>query len=345
MALPTLAIFCGSWNMYGLPWDLESEGLGGAEEAVLYMSQELAKYYDVTVFGWPPALSFSASPKFNPRLVHVRTLSRQMRFDFVIVWRDVSALSWVHEISSCSFFWSHDSPSPGEAKRLQDALVTQTVVAIFLSKFHASAWGIKKRIFFSSNGIVTKQFAQYDHEESRVPFRFIYASNYGQGLLGVLEIWEKLREKFPLVRLDIYGGWGHFPVKDKPQIQGWITKLATKGVQEYGRITHEQLAKEMSCSDYWIYPATVHETFCITAIKAQAAGCIPVVVQTAGLLETVVGGYTCANQSEFMNLLIKACSNQNKHQKIREHIKSTVRARWDWSVVAASWHAFFSTPH
>jgi hypothetical protein len=43
-------------------------------------------------------------------------------------------------------------------------------------------------------------------------------------------------------------------------------------------------------SGIWVYPCHTAETFCISAWKAQAAGCFPVVTTYAGLDETVKSG-------------------------------------------------------
>lgn len=43
-------------------------------------------------------------------------------------------------------------------------------------------------------------------------------------------------------------------------------------------------------SEFWLHPGQGVELFCISAVKAQTAGCIPVVVPTMALAETVKFG-------------------------------------------------------
>jgi glycosyltransferase involved in cell wall biosynthesis len=58
------------------------------------------------------------------------------------------------------------------------------------------------------------------------------------------------------------------------------------GVQEHGRVSHEELAKKMLGATVWAYPTQFEETNCITALKANAAGLKPVITDVAALAET-----------------------------------------------------------
>lgn len=50
------------------------------------------------------------------------------------------------------------------------------------------------------------------------------------------------------------------------------------------------LARALREASVWLYPTDVAETFCIIAIKARAAGCIPVTSALGALPQTAAGG-------------------------------------------------------
>ena len=375
-----VAIFCATWNIGREEWDFEgirTKGMGGSEEAVVYMAQELAKLdLVVHVYGYPPSDSPCLQSHLNPRMFpaaafflrrpHPTSLlsdrvnkgnvgssivaieetkeEEDQLYDSVVVWRDVHVLPRVAAYAKKVMFWSHDS-SPTEAPLLA-ASIRKTPNfghAMFLSRFHARNWisslSSDQHIPFliTSNGINVKQFSDCD-ALLRKPFRCIYASNYRQGLLTVLDNWKTLKDKYTALTLDIYYGWGTLSAPD-PMILMKLIELAHPmwGVRERGRIDHEQLAREFSTSDLWLYPANVAESFCLTATKAAAGGAIPVVVATGAMEDTVLGGYVCTKQDEFLPLFDRAAREQGTKEKLRESLKQTARAKFAWSRVAIQW--------
>jgi glycosyltransferase involved in cell wall biosynthesis len=104
-------------------------------------------------------------------------------------------------------------------------------------------------------------------------------------------IWPEIRKKFPLAELDIYYGretYGIMSDKDMAWTVSKIEEYKDLGVRECGRVGHEELAAAMQEISVLLYPCTCYaETFCITVVKCQLAGMIPVVCRTGALEETV----------------------------------------------------------
>jgi 2-polyprenyl-3-methyl-5-hydroxy-6-metoxy-1,4-benzoquinol methylase len=89
-------------------------------------------------------------------------------------------------------------------------------------------------------------------------------------------------------------------------MQLWKLRMVQKmnaldGVTEHGRVSHGDLAKAMLGIQVWAYPTEFTETHCITALKTQEAGCIPVVTEVAALKETVQSGYTIGYEDIYTN--------------------------------------------
>jgi len=85
-----------------------------------------------------------------------------------------------------------------------------------------------------------------------------------------------------------------------------VQDYGSLGVKEHGQIGHEELNRAYESASLWTYPCIAPETFCITALRAQMAGAIPVIIEGSALKETVLHGYKCVNQVEYLPLLFKA---------------------------------------
>lgn len=68
-------------------------------------------------------------------------------------------------------------------------------------------------------------------------------------------------------------------------------------------------------SQFWLHPGQGVELFCISALKAQAAGCIPVVVPNMALKDTVKYG-VFATKETYADKLIDAIKKPPKIEKI-----------------------------
>jgi len=134
-------------------------------------------------------------------------------------------------------------------------------------------------------------------------------------------MWPKIKEQVPDATLSIYYGWPTFDQmhSKNPAMMKWkwqmLRKLHQDGVTEHGRVGHQELADAMKEIQVWAYPTEFTEIHCITALKAQEAGCIPVVTDVAALQETVVRGYRVAAddiysnetaQKTFIDLVVRA---------------------------------------
>jgi len=273
-------------------------------------------------------------------------------WDVIICWRDVHSLIKLRPICKKLCFWSHDS-SPLEAPLLvkaQDHI--QIDIIFFLSEFHQQKWESFaktkfRNVIITSNGLSLRQFPLLHLTTTKKEaYRFIYASNYSQGLLHVLQIWRFIWIRYPLASLHIFFGWGVFPCPQRTEIETYLAKYKSenKNVFEYGKVSHSRLADEFMRSEYWIYPATVQESSCITGMKAQAAGCIPIVIQSGALQENIINGYCCTEPKEFISQCLKACSERGsaKQESMRSQLQIESHNKWSWEKIANQWNVLFT---
>jgi len=170
-----------------------------------------------------------------------------------------------------------------------------------------------------------------------------YFSAYYRGLECLLtRIWPKVRAAVPDATLDVYYGWESWVAMEGEdafyeRMEALFEKLKDEGVTVHGRVSHTELAEAMKTIQVWAYPTEFEEIHCITALKAQEAGCYPVVTNVGALKETVQSGtkintkriYTDEyKQEKFAEAVIAA---------LKEGRTGTPTQGTDWSDVAKTW--------
>jgi glycosyltransferase involved in cell wall biosynthesis len=121
-----------------------------------------------------------------------------------------------------------------------------------------------------------------------------YFSSSDRGLECLLDMLPRIEEQLgsPVKAVWAYG-WNSFDSMHakNPDKMKWkwqmIRKMNDVGMESKGRLSHEDLAKLMKDTKVWAYPTEFTEIHCITALKAQEAGCIPVTTGCYALKETV----------------------------------------------------------
>jgi len=271
------------------------KGLPGSEECAVYASEELVRRgYDVTVYMNPPDQSIWRSPFSNPRWLpedHFHITENTDYYDLILMWRRLD-VDVGRKRSKVVFFWPHDSPC-GPIGRIFPKFDGVCI----LSEHHRSQFSTVFKEFdqipyiVCGNGIVPEQFNSPMSFTN--PYSLGYFSNYARGLAVLLLIWPEIRKEFPQATLSICYGRETWNTISDEAFEFIITKINEYkdiGVTEHGKVGHLELAKIMQNTSVWSYPGNVQcygETFCITAIKCQAAGCIPVTTRIGALNETV----------------------------------------------------------
>lgn len=187
----------------------------------------------------------------------------------------------------------------------------------------------------------------------RNPHRIIYTSSYDRGLQHLLEMWPTIRAEVPDAELHIFYGWQLFEqfYKDNPSSMAWMKRMQElmkqEGITDHGRVAQPDLVPELDKSSVWAYPTHFGEINCISAIKAQAHGCEPVVVNYAALQETVQFGrkiegdiYDEETKEAFMKELIDALKNPMDKARRKEMIR-WAKQKYSWDTVAKQWSQEF----
>lgn len=171
-----------------------------------------------------------------------------------------------------------------------------------------------------------------------------YFSSSDRGLETALDIYAEVKKELPDTEFVWAYGWNTFDAvhSQNQEMMKWkwsiIRKMNEVGAISAGRLSHEDLAKLMKECKVWLYPTEFTEIHCITALKAQEAGCIPVTTGIYALEETVQDNtYT-----------VKCYDISTNKEKQAEMVKNTIKAlksthkvkpvpNVDWSDVAKVW--------
>lgn len=119
-----------------------------------------------------------------------------------------------------------------------------------------------------------------------------YASSPDRGLDTLLRAWPKVHAAHPDATLKVTYG---------------ATEYDLPGVEFLGEISEEEMNQLYKESDIWCHPCNGGELQCITGLKAQAAGCVPVIIPAMALSETVKYGFF-SNEKRYTETLIRALS-------------------------------------
>lgn len=169
-----------------------------------------------------------------------------------------------------------------------------------------------------------------------------YFSAYYRGLEPLLIMWPKIRERVPTATLDVYYGWESWLALQGEddfyeRMEKRFAELKDHGVTVHGRVSHQELADAMKEIQVWAYPTEFPEIHCITALKAQEAGCYPVTTNVAALAETVQSGTKISaqriysdeyKQQKFIDAVVDALENNKTGEPV---------PNCDWRDVAKQW--------
>lgn len=307
----TIAILASAGGEAWCPETAETSGLGGSEEAIVYASQVLAKKgYVVHVYANPSCSCEHREEKANPRYFTRNDYETSTAwYDAALCWRATN-FAQASKRARNVYFWPHDLSTHTISKYDLDHLNG----VFYLTKFHQRDFLARTPQLstipsvIAGNGIIPEQFtcilegkSKWVEErrrkkenqmlKSKKDYSCAYISNYGRGLDILLDLWPRIRSEYKEATLDIYYGRNTWGVLNEAQTKAIIKKiedLKEQGVVEHGMVSHSKLAEELKTKSLLLYPSnTMSETFCISVVKAAAAGVICVTTRLAALAETV----------------------------------------------------------
>lgn len=346
---PSITFYCGSSYEYWNPRSIDT-GIGGSEEATIQLAKRLVKLgWRVSVYNNCLDDEMFEGVRYIPFFKYDQDAER---CDIFIAWRHNQYCDFAPKMAK-KVVWLHDV----QQTHYWDETRTESLDLIMpLSKWHRE--NLKdipdSKFFVTRNGIDPSQFV---NRHTRDPKRIIYASSPDRGLDTLLEMWPTIKRKDADAELHVFYGFTKTfdeMHKGNQKMRDWkeyiLGLLKQPGITYHGRVNHHQLAEEFLKSSIWCYPTNFTEISCITAMKAQAAGAIPVCTTVAALQETVQHGFKISGpggatdnrtQKTFVNILIKLLGDYKLQDQIREPMMSWAMKYYSWDTVANSWSEKF----
>jgi glycosyltransferase involved in cell wall biosynthesis len=178
-----------------------------------------------------------------------------------------------------------------------------------------------------------------------------FFSSADRGLDVLLELIPKIEEKLGRKVTSCWAyGWNTYDQfhAQNPDKMKWkwqvIRAMNEVGMDAKGRLSHDELSDLMRDTDVWAYPTSFPEIHCITALKAQAAGCRPVTSGYAALQETVFYDEEDIELihekpdklEEFVDRVVKTLQTPRDEEALAKHAEM-VKAKTSWKQVAKVW--------
>lgn len=144
-------------------------------------------------------------------------------------------------------------------------------------------------------GVDTDKF-KIDDSIKKIPFKFIYSSFPNRGLLELLKMWPKIYELEPRSTLHIYSNvdhkWSNDVEPEKMQkikdlLNNYKLHSTNLGIHYHSWVSKKELAESWKTAEFWLYPCTFQETFCLTALEAAITKTFVISNNLAALKNTV----------------------------------------------------------
>lgn len=179
-----------------------------------------------------------------------------------------------------------------------------------------------------------------------------YTSAPGRGLDRLLPAFERIRGRFPDVRLRVFSslvGYNVMGAAD-PFAALYLRCRMTPGVEYVGSLAQAALAAELKAATLLAYPNTFAETSCIAAMEAMAAGLMIVTSDHGALPETChgfadlvpLGANRQVHTEAFADAVIAALERRRSDPAaVEARLAAQVafaNARYGWAERGREWH-------
>jgi glycosyltransferase involved in cell wall biosynthesis len=223
------------------------------------------------------------------------------------------------------FYWLMQIPSYLIIKNVADIIFVTSKPDV--KKFP------KKPTFIIQGGVDTKPSEEYlnkkNHQSKKIyDAVFIGRLHYQKGVVGLIDIWNKVTKLNPKAKLAIIGD-GEL----KSQVQEKIKKYKLKNnITLLGFMDGFKKYEIFKSSKIVVHPAT-YDSGGMAAAEAMAWGLPGVSYDLEALTTYYPKGMIktkCFDQDEFARNIIKLLNNQKLYQKLSQDARQNILENWDW---------------
>jgi predicted O-linked N-acetylglucosamine transferase (SPINDLY family) len=359
-----MVFYCADSGEIWDPQSAREKGVGGSEEAVLWLSRLLhQRGWNVTVYAncglqekdhdgvaWKPYWMWNFRDKQ----------------DVTVLWRHPEQM--MYEINSDAVIVDlHDVIPEDDFTRDRLRRIDRILVK---SRFHRSLYPRipDEKFVIIPNGIDTQMFAS---PCERDPLLLINTSLAERSLEAFLDCFEEIKQQVPNAKAKWAYGWRAWDEVHASEAQKleWKSRMQKRmrelGVEELGRISHDEIAQLYRKANVFAYPTEYAEIDCISLSKAMAAGAVPVTTDFAAMGEKSQHGGVFIHskrtkddwvqsdqfhfemvdpkqKAEFVGEIVKLLLHPPSETD-REAMREWARSTFDWNKVADSWNTLLTS--
>lgn len=344
-----ITLFCGPSHE---PFSPKSgvDGRGGSEEMVIGLSRELQKQGNtVTVFN---RCSTDEGVYDGVSYINYED-AEDITTDILVIWRDPGMLLKykLDKLNCKKYLWLHDTVMQLDVIPYLMGFDRIMVLSEWHKNYYTNLLSPEHhhKFYVTRNAI---DYGDFKQKVERKPYKMVYGSLYNRGLEGLLTIWSRIKFAVPEATLSVFYGWETLeklmPLEQFTEYKAYMENLLDQeGIEHLGRLSHKDVAKQYLEADVWAYPTGFNEVSCITAVKAQVGGAVPVVFPKAALHETVKYGVKVTlgnNMEELLDNYAKSLIRVLKDTKGKEAMRQAMTHYPDWSYksLASEWTKEFN---
>ena len=253
--------------------------------------------------------------------------------------------------------WMHHFVNQEESKNLGSKdFVDKLDWIVFNSNWNFEKYVYQYKIPENKSVVIKNAIEEIDFvEKPKNKINLIYHTTPWRGLANLLNIFKKINLED--VELNVCSSVTIYGEKFNNVLGKEYEKLFeecknTKNVNYLGYIENNKVLELLKKMHIFAYPSIWHETSCVSAIEAMAAGCEVVTTNLAALYETCAPFGTFVNfdrniqnlEKRYAKILINSIKNywSEKNQYKLKLQNETINSTYSWKVRSLEWENFFN---
>lgn len=326
-----------------IPEDIYGRGVGGAEKALIQLSQALVdRGYHITVYNDPREWIDNGSFQFRPFSDFVIEDTNRI----LITFRGPHEFTRFIPSAKKHIGWSCDQYTVGDYAPWYRSVDNMVLISPYHQLDHTMRAYIDRvdKIKITDLGVLKSEYKDFDVSK-KVPYQVIYCSQPDRGLNILSEYWDEIIQRVPQLQLNIFGGFSLWNGWNDLDSQFRVKWLGKKNVIYHGKVDRQTLVNYQHTSEALLYPCIFPELFNISTAECLSAGnyCI---TSSAGAIDTTNFGAgkitglpsNVGFKEKFINEIV---SFFEKPIEARQAIQTTYHIdglkRFDWDVIADYW--------
>ncbi len=252
---------------------------------------------------------------------------------------DLEHVERLQQIAKRIYFW----PQGICQQTYPEALLNILSGVLWLTDWQRQQWSSYSPAFTRftrvfGHGVDPNEFGPVLPREN--PHSCIYASQDARGLEILLRHWAYLKMSYPKATLDLYYGedhWDTVSLKEREAICSKMARLKPLGVQEHPSATRHEIHRALEASSMWLCPNVSPAASCMTALKAQIAGTIPIAIlpRPSAYAEVIRMGAFSENPQSYYDILSRIFFHiPNVPLSTRQQMGDFVRNELTWEKLA-----------